>query len=262
MAGAGPAADAAGIYVTTGNGFFDASKSNFADSVLKLIKSGASTQLAVADYFTPSNQLYLMCNDADFGAGGPLLLPGTNPSLLLQISKRGNMYLINRAAGSMGGYNSTCSPPSPSCDHVVQAIGNAIGADVVSSPAYFNGAVYIQGENGTLKKFTLRNGAFSPITPTAQTAQRFTFAATPSVSYDGTATTPALSGIVWSIERLATKPAVLHAYTAGTLRELYRSDGQGTRDALGTTMSFTVPTIAAGKVFVGTTTQLVVYGGL
>jgi hypothetical protein len=66
---------------------------------------------------------------------------------------------------------------------------------------------------------------------------------------------------VWSIERINGSASILHAYSTDTLREIYRSDTQGTRDTLGTTGSFTVPTIAAGKVFVGTANQLVVYGG-
>jgi hypothetical protein len=144
---------------------------------------------------------------------------------------------------------------------VVQGVAGALEADVTSSPAYFNGAVYAQGSWNTLKKFSLQYGLFSPVTPTAQTVKRFTFPATPSISYDATAANPALSGIVWSIERLSSSPSILHAYTSDTLEELYRSDAQGTRDTLGKTGSFTVPTVAAGKVFVGTTTQLVVYGG-
>ena len=259
MSGGGPAADASGIYLTTGNGVFDAAHGNYADAVLKLGDTG-DPQLQVSDYFAPSNQNYLMCNDADFGTGAPLLLPGASPSLLVMISKRGDLYLLSRATGEMGSYN-PCSPPGLSCDHVVQAIGGVLGANVTSSPAYFNNAVYAQGSNGTLKKFSLVNGLFSPTTPTAQTVKKFTFSATPSVSYDATNASPAASGIVWTLERLATSSSVLHAYTTDTLRELYRSDAQGARDTLGKTGAFTVPTVAAGKVYVATSTQLVVYGG-
>jgi hypothetical protein len=224
-----------------------------------LSNSGTTGQLEVSDYFTPSNQLYLMCNDKDFGAGAPVLLPGTNPALLVMISKAGDMYLLSRTTGEMGHHNS-CGPPSLACDHVVQAVGGALEADVTSSPAYFNGAVYAQGSWNTLKKFNLQFGLFSPVTPAAQTVRRFTFPATPSISYDATAANPTVSGIVWSIERLRGSPSILHAYTSDSLEELYRSDAQGTRDTLGTTGTFTVPTVAAGKVFVGTTHQLVVYG--
>ena len=258
MSGSGPAADAGGIYVATGNGFFNVANGNYADSVLKLNNSGTTPLLELADYFTPANQLYLMCNDDDFGAGAPLLLPGT--SLLVMISKRGDMYLLSRITGEMGHYNA-CSSQALSCDHAVQAVGGALEAYVTSSPGYFNGAVYAQGSYNTLRKFSLQNGLFSPVTPTAQTVKKFTNPATPSISYDSTAANPTLSGIVWTIERLTSSPSILHAYTTDTLSEIYRSDTQGTRDTLGTTGTFTVPTIAAGKVFVVTSNQLVVYGG-
>jgi hypothetical protein len=260
MSGGGPAADAGGIYVTTGNGFFDVANNNYGDSVLKLSGSSTTGQLEVVDYFTPASQLYLMCHDQDFGAGAPLLLPGTNPALLAMISKRGDMYLLSRMTGEMGHY-SDCHSHAVSCDSVVQGIGFALEGPVTSSPAYFNGALYAQGANNTLKKFSLQNGLFSPITPSAQTVKSFTYPATPSISYDVTAANPVLSGIVWSIERINGSASILHAYSTDTLREIYRSDTQGTRDTLGTTGSFTVPTIAAGKVFVGTANQLVVYGG-
>ena len=259
MSGGGPSADAGGIYVTTGNGFFSVADGNYADSALKL-RPGTTGQLEVVDYFTPASQLYLMCHDEDFGAGSPVLLPGTNPALLVLISKRGDMYLLSRTTGEMGHYND-CSSHAVSCDHVVQAVGNALEQYVTSSPAYFNGAVYAQGQYNTLKKFSLQNGLFSPVTPTAQSAGKFTYPATPSISYDSTAADPVPSGVVWTIERGIGSPSILHAYTTDTLREIYRSDTQGTRDTLGTTGTFTVPTIAAGKVFVGTATALVVYGG-
>jgi len=259
MSGSGPSADAGGIYVTTGNGFFDVANGSYGDSALKLNGSGTASQLELVDYFTPASQLYLMCHDDDFGAGAPLLLPGTNPALLVMISKRGDMYLLSRVTGEMGHYNA-CSSYALSCDHVVQAIGNALEAPVASSPAYFNGAVYAQGSFNTLKKFSLQNGLFSPVTPTAQTVKSFLRPATPSISYDANELNPLLSGLVWTIERNTSSPSILHAYTTDTLREIYRSDTQGTRDTLGMTGSFTVPTVAAGKVFVGTSTQLVVYG--
>jgi hypothetical protein len=264
MAGAGPAADATGIFATTGNGHFDAYSPgglDFADSVIKLTKSGTATQWTVADYFTPYDQRTLECNDDDFGSGGPLLLPGTNPSLLVQTSKEGTIYLVNRATGSMGHYNAACSAASSTCDHAVQVLPDAIGAEVASSPAYFNGGVYFQGADDHLKEYRLMNGRFSPATPVAQSTDFFYSAATPSISYNSHSATALATGIIWSIDHLNSGSAVLHAYTADTLRELYNSANQGNRDNMGATPNFTVPTVAAGKVFVGTSTQLIVYGG-
>lgn len=266
MAGAGPAADGTGIYATTGNGRFDSNTSkgdDYGDTVLKVIRHGASPNLTVADYFTPFDQAGLECRDADLGASGPLLLPGSNPSLLVQASKDGNVYLVNRATGSMGKYNSSCGTPGPSCDHVVQVIDGALNSEVLTSPSYFNSTVYFEGGNGPIRAFKLANGRFAPTTPVAQSPAPSKGFGTASISYDSNASNPASTAIVWSIDKNSHNYEVLHAFRADSLNELYNSDAQGLRDSAGPTASvdFPLATIAAGKVFVGTANQLIVYGG-
>jgi hypothetical protein len=79
---------------------------------------------------------------------------------------------------------------------------------------------------------------------------------TPTVSASGTSS----NGIVWGINNQAyctpqsgsCGPAVLHAYAATTLAtELWNSQRIGT-DAAGNAVKFTVPTVANGKVYLGT----------
>jgi hypothetical protein len=54
---------------------------------------------------------------------------------------------------------------------------------------------------------------------------------------------------------------VLHAYDASDVStELYNSQQAAKRDAPGAAVKFTVPTIADGRVFVGTQTEVDVYG--
>jgi hypothetical protein len=80
---------------------------------------------------------------------------------------------------------------------------------------------------------------------------------TPVISANGTA-----DGIVWVLERLDTNNAVmLRAYSASDLsHELYNSAQAGTRAYLGT--RFQIPLVANGRVYVGTTKQVIVFGML
>jgi hypothetical protein len=71
---------------------------------------------------------------------------------------------------------------------------------------------------------------------------------------------------VWAIEtrtwRGADKPAILRAYDAMDVRrELYNSEQAANgRDRAGLAVRFAMPTVAGGRVFVGTKGQVDVYG--
>ncbi len=82
--------------------------------------------------------------------------------------------------------------------------------------------------------------------------------ATASLSANGTT-----NGIIWDIDNTnyGTGPAVLHAYDAMNLAtELYNSSQAGSRDTAGLALKLNAPTIAGGKVFVGTSNELDIYG--
>src|SRR5262249_44469541 len=67
--------------------------------------------------------------------------------------------------------------------------------------------------------------------------------------------------IVWDIERVTGQLRAYDASDYGT--ELYNSSwASGNRDALGTAIKFTVPTVSNGHVYVGTANTLVIYGEL
>jgi hypothetical protein len=90
--------------------------------------------------------------------------------------------------------------------------------------------------------------------PASQTSNTFRYpGTTPSISANGTS-----NAIVWAAEN--TTPAVLHAYDASTLHELYNSNQAGGRDQLGAGNKFITPTIVNGKVYMGTTDSVGVFG--
>jgi hypothetical protein len=125
---------------------------------------------------------------------------------------------------------------------------------VYSSPAYFNGAIYYGSAGAPLQRFVLSAARLAP-TAASQSSVAFGYpGATPSISANGSG-----AAIAWAVENGS--PAVLHAYDASDLtRELYNSNQNASRDSLGTGNKFITPTVAAGKVFVGTTSSVAVYG--
>ena len=62
------------IYLITGVDLGDPAP-DYNDSAMRL----QSSDLSVLDYFKPSNEPVLRGNDADFGAGSPIIMP-ENPS--------------------------------------------------------------------------------------------------------------------------------------------------------------------------------------
>lgn len=259
MAGAGLAADSGGnIYFLDANGTFDATlnakgmpaQGDFGNAFVKVSTAGG--KLAVADYFEEDNGPSLSANDYDLGSGGLIVLPdleggsGKTVHLAVGAGKDGKIFLVNR--DSMGKFN----PNSNGA--VYQEVDNAIQG-VWDKPAYFNGTIYYCAWGDNLKAFPIANGKL-PATATATSANAFGYpGATPAVSANGTS-----SGIVWAVENV--NPAVLHAYYAGTLTELYNSSQAGGRDQFGNGNKFITPMIANGKVFVGTPNGVAEFGEL
>lgn len=248
--GAAPAADAQGnIYVMSANGVFDADSGgpNLGGSFLKL---SSSRGLSVADYFAPFNQHKLSDDDMETGSGGPLLLPDSvgsaaHPHLLTSAGKEGRIYLIDR--DNMGHFQAGAD------SQIVQSVPGAIGG-LFGVPAYFNGAVYFSGARDYVKAFPIANGALAA-NPSSQSATRLGgFGSVPSISARG-----ATNGIVWVTE--SSSNGVLRAYSAGNLaNELYNSSQNVVRDYLGSYVKYSTPTIANGKVYVGTQNSVAAFG--
>ncbi len=259
MSGGGPAVDASGnIYLLSANGAFETtldangfpSAQDYGNSFLKI--SSAASGMKVLDYFTMSNEVAESNADQDLGSGGELLLPDMMDSaktvrhLAVGAGKDGNIYVVDRDA--MGKFNAGGNGN-------YQTLNGVLPGGVWSTPAYFNGTVYYGDVSGTLKAFALSSAKLGG-TPQSQTATQFAYPGTaPSVSANGTA-----NGIVWAHENAST--AVLHAYDAANLaHELYNSDqAAANRDQFGSGNKFITPTVADGKVFVGTANAVAVFG--
>jgi len=259
-AGAGLAADSNGfIYFLDANGTFDAtlnaqgfpSSGDYGNSFIKL--SAAGGKLTVADYFTMYNTTTESNGDVDLGSGGALVLPdftdvsGNVQQLAIGAGKDGNIYLVSR--NNMGKFN------SQNDSAIYEELDGALPGGLWSMPAYFDGRVYFGAVGGPIRAFQF-NKARLLATPTSVTTASFPYpGATPSISANGAA-----NGILWAIQNNST--AVLHAYSADNLaQELYNtSQAAGGRDEFGAGNKFMVPTIANGKVYVGTPNGVVAFG--
>ncbi|HXM13218.1 MAG TPA: PQQ-binding-like beta-propeller repeat protein [Terriglobales bacterium] len=267
MGGAGPAADSSGnIYVTTGNGPYDG-QTAFGDSIMKF-----NTQLQLLDHFTPYVWAYMDCNDADLASGGLLLIPGTTEALAG--GKTGKLYLVNTT--DLGGmqdndtgatqtlwFEPDLSPPySATCTATgggtVSGSAEINSYEIFGTAAYFNGTVYlgvtptVASVPGPLRAFTY-NGQLTAGPYASDNILPSSYGSTPFISANGTS-----GGVAWMIDHGQpiqgagnSTTAILRAYDAGTLTEIYNSnDNAG--DAPGYGIKFTSPIVANGKVYIGT----------
>jgi len=259
MSGGGPAVDSAGnIFLLTANGAFETvldadgfpQHGDFGNSFLKVATTSGT--LTVADYFTISTEVAASAADRDLGSGGALLLPdmmdgaGTVRHLVIGAGKDGNLYVVDR--DSMGKF-------SAAANAIWQQLNGVLPGGIWSTPAYFNGSVYYGDANSTLKAFSITKARLSSA-PQSQSPSQFPFPGTaPSVSANGST-----NGIVWAHQN--GNPAVLHAYDAANLAvEIYNSNqAAGGRDQFGPGNKFITPIVADGKVFVGGTGRVAVFG--
>ncbi|HYM29035.1 MAG TPA: putative Ig domain-containing protein [Steroidobacteraceae bacterium] len=247
MSGSAPAVDDAGnVYVITGNGVFDITSSttpnnDYGDSFLQL-----SPTLAVNSWFTPTDQD--STGDKDFGAGGSSVVlntpAGTIKHLVIGGGKDGALYVLN--GDHLGGYGDGFA-------HQMFTVGSGI----FDTPAFFNNTMYIAPIGGTMFAFTFNPGS-NTFTTTFSSRSSVTFkfpGTTPSVSASGSS-----NGLVWALDvsqyctghAPGCGPAILHALDATDLSSEAWNSAQVTTDAAGNAVKFTVPTIANGKVYVGT----------
>lgn len=249
QSGAGIASDGKYLFCMSGDGTFDANVggSNYAMSALKFPASGP---LSVLDYFSPHNELNLSNEDMDLGSGGVLLLPkqtGAHPLEMIGADKIGSIFVLDQS--NLGKFRSK----SNNVVQQLQGASNGYG----STAAYWRGSIYYSGKDDYLSMYSVSDGLLST-TPVSKAPTKFAvLGSTPSISSN-----KATNGIVWAIQVIDQKePAVLHAYDAADVsNELYNTKQNASRDTPGLANKDQVPTIANGKVYVATQTELDVYG--
>ena len=264
QSGGGPSGDSNhNIFVATGNGTFDVNRGgqNYGDSFLRLSATGA---LTVADYFSPCDQETMFTTGQDLGSSAPVLLPDSagsslQPHLMMGGAKNGSLYVLNR--DDLGKNKCPDLPPRVQ----VVPVGDA---SILSTPLFWNNTIYVAAGNGRLKAFPMAGGVLNQTPLTSQSPEMMgPQGATSVVSSNG-----ANNAIIWLIDTsgaLTTPPnpntsAILRAFDAGNLsNEIYNSaTAPADRDKAGLAVKFTVPTVANGKVYLGTQTELDVYGFL
>jgi Chitobiase/beta-hexosaminidase C-terminal domain len=249
-------------FLATGNGDLTTyppltNNVDYGESVLRY--DLANGGFAISDAFTDYNQSALTGADLDQGSGGVLILPdqpGAHTHLLIQIGKEGRILVLDR--DGLGGY---VGPNAGSNTNAVQDITGALGVNtgLWSTPAYWNGNVYMWAESDALKMIPITSGVLAK-KATAQSSVTSLFpGATPVVSSNGTT-----NGIVWALLTSGYKTngdSILYAFNAGNVaQELYSSSQNPSRDNAGLAVKFTVPVITNGKVYVGANGQVDVYG--
>jgi len=254
--GAGMAADGTGnIFLLVANGVFDTTmdtagfpaEGDYGNAFLRVSSKGA---LAVADYFEMDNEASENGADVDLGSGGTLLFnqkdsAGKLWQLAVGAGKDSNLYVVDRT--NMGKF-------TVGSNNIHQELQGALPGGVWSMPAAFGANIYYGSVGSPIQRFQFQNAKLRT-TAVAKTANSFGYpGTTPSVSADA-----GKNAIVWATEN--TNPAVLHAYNALTMVELYNTNQAANgRDHFGSGNKYITPMIANGKVFVGTTNGVGVFG--
>jgi hypothetical protein len=271
QSGGGLATDPAGnIFLETADGVFDENDggSDYGLSVIKL-----SPQLHLLDFFTPYNEATLLePNDLDLSSVGPLLLnPQGSDPIVIASGKAEEIYVLD--TDNLGGFCSTCdvstgntnimqdvTPPS----YLSGCLGKAPAFTCrYGTPTYWSSAsssyVYFSEVPGPLVSYSL-NGSTLNTTPVKSPAS-YSGVGSGSISADSTG-----SGIYWAVTwangAIGANSGTLRAFDATNLQTQFYASSQaaGGRDTLGYVPNFISPTIANGKVFVATESQLLVYG--
>jgi hypothetical protein len=225
-----------------------------------------NTSLVVQDWFTPVEWSMLNAEDIDLGSGGPVLIPGTSPPLLVGGGKEGKLYVVDSTSmGHLGvtdDMNTQEWPLVPPPD----------ARSIYGSPVLWTGSptqtLFIWAVGDFVRKFAMTGATFNETPVALGTVSNLqvggqdpvgNLAITSSGSTAGT-------GILWGMRPNAnpdhtTVAGTFYAFSADDLHTLWSSAMNSARDGMGSYAKFVPPTVANGKVYLAThSNQLLVYG--
>jgi hypothetical protein len=231
----GVASDGSNPFIASGNTFNTGGTWSGGEAVIRFqpgpIFSGNPT-----DYWVPTNWLSLDGSDTDLGGSGPLLVdvPGATPSsLVVQLGKDGNAYLLNR--DNLGG------------------ITAPVASSQVSGSAIIQAAASYRTNQGTYVVFRADGTMLSAFRITATNPPAITSGW--SVSPNGcgspfvTSTDGTNNMIVWVVGTGGDQR--LHGYDGDTGAVVYA--GGGDNELMAGTHSYSTTGIAArGRIYIGT----------
>jgi hypothetical protein len=270
MGGGAPSLDANGnLYVITGNGGFDANSAStpnndYGDSLLQLSvtpnPTTPSAAFTVSQYFTPEDQATDNADDHDFGAGGAAVLANVTSGtgtvgVIVGGGKDGSLYILNQAA--LGGFSNS---DATAWQKIVT------GYYIFSTVSIWNDTIYLGPTSFSATSYSpLTSYALNTSTTPSRFVQQAQATAPSNFGFPGPSpaisATGATNGVVWALDNSqyctnqsqGCGPAVLYAYDASSLVQLWNSSmAAGGADTAGNAVKFTVPSIANGKVYIGT----------
>jgi hypothetical protein len=255
QSGGGLMSDGPGrIFVAVGNGDppnpgpGTVSQPTMGEAVVRLNAASDGT-VSHADHFSPFNASDLNVTDLDLGSGGPVALPDSmgvanHPHLLLQGSKSGVVYLLDRDA--LGG-----RAQGPGGGNLDVAETRPLGAGVYSHAAVWpgdGGYIYLSADNEYVLQISTNGGAVTVSVVAAFAYSTGYRQASSVVTSNGSQSGSAL---VWSyVQPINGGPgAELRAHLAVP-------DGTGLpllwRAPVGEVNKFANPVTSGGKVYAGT----------
>jgi hypothetical protein len=283
QSGMGLSTDGTGVYFVAGNSTKMVQPTpgkEFGLSTVKVTLSGGA--FSVADYWTESDFVNLNTGDYDLTSAA-VIDSGSN--LMFVGGKDAKIHVIDRT--HMGNYT---APPGP--DKIAQTVPVLVTNSTLTykfghmhgSPVLWTGStgmhVYVWPEQSPLQEYAVNPTGSPPVNSTPVTNRPVTDMTTKglpphpggmvTISSNGTT---AGSGVLWAAMASDATLDAWHTIVAGTLYAydaedvskppLWTSDTNMARDTLGLFAKFCPPTVANGKVYIGTATTtnaLRVYG--